>query len=226
MTTHELAGLLDHLREGLGGALKDGAGREFGEAAAAFREFPAKPLKEFVKEIRKSASPAGVAISQEQLIERIQACRVGSGDAPDLLMKDVNKLKQAELQSLLRALVQNPGKNKVAENRLLIRRLLETPTSPSERAQAQSTDGTTDHQIEEGYHTVIGLRDAPSLTIEDLRARFAPIRQYSKPVLDAIARKFGYDFSGGKDEIANRLLESLERMRISQLRGEVIRGPV
>src|SRR5207244_1050125 len=103
MTTHELAGLLEHLRDGLGGALKDGAGREFGEAAAVFRESPEKPLKEFVKDIRKSISPAGSGITQEQLIERIQACRGRNGEPPDRLMKDVNKLKQPELQSLLRA---------------------------------------------------------------------------------------------------------------------------
>jgi hypothetical protein len=221
VTTHGLAGLLEHLREGLGAALKDAAARELTEAAAAFRELPDQSLKGLVKALQKLAAPADGAGS-ERLAERISACRAGRGESVDQVMKDISKLRQPALQALLRKLGQNPGKNKVAENKSLVRRLLETPADASQPPPA--ADEATARQVDAGYRLIQELRDAPTLSIEDLRARFAVVRQYPKVVLDEIARKLGYDFPGGKDEVANQLLLTLERMRISQMRGEVIRG--
>ena len=127
MTTHELAGLLDHLRQGLGAALQKRTGDEFAEAAEAFRGLPEKSLKDLAKDLQTAATPAGGGA--ERLLERIRTRRAGGGEAVDLLMKDVNKLKQPELQGLIRALGQDPGKNKVTENKTLARRLLETPAT-------------------------------------------------------------------------------------------------
>jgi hypothetical protein len=221
VTSHELAGLLEHLRDGLGATLKDAAGRELGDAAAAFRELPDKPLKDLAKDLRKLGAPDGGS-GQQRLVERISACRAGHGESVSDVMKDINKLKQPELQSLLRTLGQEPGKKKVAENKSLLRRLLETPTdSPDSRASA---DGSVQGQVDTGYRFIQELRDAPAMSIEDLRAHFGAVRQYPKSVLDEIARKLGYQFPGGRDEVANGLLDTLERMRISQVRGEVIRG--
>jgi hypothetical protein len=221
VTIHELAGLLEHLRDGLGTTLKDTAGREFGEAATAFRELPDKPLKELVKDLRKLGAPEGGS-GQQRLVERISACRAGRGDSVSDIMKDLNKLKQPELQSLLRKLGQDPGKNKVAENKTLLRRLLETPASSAE--PPTSFDRVAEDQVETGYRLIQDLQATPTLSIEDLRARFAVVRQYPKAVIDEIARKLGYQFPGGKDEVANALLQTLERLRISQIRGEVIRA--
>jgi hypothetical protein len=221
VTTHELAGLLEHLRDGLGAALQKRTGEEFAEAAEAFRALPDKSLKEFAKDVQKAAAAAGGG--SERLVERIRACRTGGGEAVDLVMKDVNKLKQADLQALLRALGQNPGKNKVTENRALVQRLLQTPAD-GEPATAAPPDGAAERQVEDGYRRMQELRDAPALSIEDLRARFAPVRQYPKPILDGIARRLGYSLSGSRDEVAEQLLQTLERMRISQMRGDVIKG--
>jgi hypothetical protein len=223
VTTHELAGLLEHLRDGLGEALQKRTGDEFAEAAEAFRSLPDKSLKEFAKDVQKAASPAGGGV--ERLVERVRVCRAGGGESVDQVMKDVNKLKQAELQALLRAFGQNPGKNKVTENKAQIQRLLQTPAG-AEPAAPATAHGAPDRQIDHGYRRMQELRDAPDLSIEGLRAEFAPIRQYPKAVLDGIARKLGYNFPGGKDEVADQLLQTLERMRISQLRGEVIKGAV
>jgi hypothetical protein len=221
VTTHELAGLLDHLRDGLGPALQKRTGEEFAEAAEAFRSLPEKTLKEFAKDVQKSAAAAGGGV--ERLIERIRAFRAGGGEPVDQVMKDVNKLKQADLQSLIRALGQNPGKNKVTENKALVHRLLQAPAEDGP-ATAAAADGGFERQIEDGYRLMQQLRDAPALSIEELRSGFAAVRQSPKAVLDGIARKLGYSFSGGRDEVADQLLQTLERMRISQMRGDVIKG--
>lgn len=221
MTTHELAGLLEHLRDGLGAALQKRTSDEFAEAAGAFRALPDKSLKEFAKDVQRSAAAAGGG--PEQLVERIRACRSGGGEPVDRVMKDVAKLKQADLQALIRALGQNPGKNKVTENKALVQRLLQSPAA-GEPAPPDWAEGATGGQIEDGYRHMQELRDAKGLSIEELRARFAPVRQYPKAVLDGIAGKLGYSFPGGRDDVAEQLLQTLERMQISQMRGDVIKG--
>ena len=224
MTTHELAELLDHLRIGLGAAMQKRTGDEFAEAAEAFRALPEKALKELAKDLQTIAAPAGGGPGQERLLERIRLCGAGNGEPLEQVMKDVSKLKQPELQALIRALGQNPGKNKVPENKAWVRRFLETPSDGRDPIPSIQTGGAPERQIEDGCRRMRELQDAPALSIEDLRARFAAIRQYPKAILDGIARKLGYAFSGGRDEIADQLLQTLERMRISQLRGAVIKG--
>jgi hypothetical protein len=226
MTTHELAGLLEHLRDGLGPAMKDGAGREFADVAGTFREMLDKPLREFVKDLQKLSASVGGSVGLDRLVERIRASRTGSGESADHVMKEVNRLKQAELQALIRALGNNPGKNRVAENRAVVRKLLEANMGTPEESAGTNVAGSVDGQVAYGLRVFRELRDAPSLSIEDLRARFAPLRQSPRAVLHGIAHELGYDFPGGKDDIAEHLLQMLERMRISQLRGDVIKGQI
>jgi hypothetical protein len=218
LTTHELAGLLAHLAEGLGLALKDTAKRELVDAAAAFRELPSMSMKEVGKILRK---PEVGGVDQAAIGDRVRACREGTGESVDQLMKDINKLKLPELKALLTALGQDPGKGTVAKLKTNIRGLLETSLPPG--ASPPHVE-TTDGQIEEGCRLMEDLRTAPLLTIEDVRTRFEAIRRQPRHVVEGIARKLGYEFSGGKDAIADELLQTLERMRISKLHAENITG--
>jgi hypothetical protein len=77
VTGHELAGLLDHLRQGLGGALTKKTADDFAAAATALREIPDQPLKEVIKGLQKLATPTGGA-GLDKLLERIRACRAGA----------------------------------------------------------------------------------------------------------------------------------------------------
>src|SRR5258708_191990 len=54
------------------------------------------------------------------------------------------------------------------------------------------------------------LRDDPRVTVADLRGRFEPMRQFSKPVLQELGRELGYHYEGTKDEIVDRLRQTLE----------------
>jgi hypothetical protein len=141
-------------------------------------------------------------------------------------MKDVNKLKQSELQAVVRLLGHKPGKNKLAENKALIRTILETPAGGSETAPvspaATHPAGPSAEAVESGVRLMESLRGAKS--IDELRAGFAPLREQPKAVLEEVARRLGYEFSGSKEGVADQLLQTLERMCISQMRGEIIKG--
>lgn len=224
MTTHELAGLLDCLRQGFGDGLKQATKDALSEASEAFRELPSKTLKELVKEI-KSKPGAGSSKKAEvdvpQLIARVRMVRAGTLPATEV-EKELELLKNPQLKEILVSFG-SKGTTKTEENRVRARALLvHTPNGPTPSPELISTPVVDQNLVEQGVELYTRLRDTQGLSILEVRAQFEPIRHYPKPVVEEISRRVGYTPYGTRDEVANRMLSNLEGIKLHQRRGEMI----
>ena len=209
MTTHDFARLLESLRDGLGPALKADAANGFGDAAEILRAEPERSLKDLLKQLRKPTAAKNGGPNTNELIADIRSIREGRGGSPAQVAAALEKLKLAELKTILTAF-DKKAKKTIADNKAIVLSLF------AETAAAPTLDDET------AYRTFNELRESPGLSIADLRSRFEQIRQMPKSVLESVARRLGYQFDGSKEEVANRLLDVLERSRMSDMRGELI----
>jgi hypothetical protein len=222
MTTHQLAGLLEHLQLGFGDNLKTATGMAFAEAVVAFREFPDQPLKEFVKSVRKAngpqppvsraARPAPVDVAAE--IERIRSHRTGAAPGPAVV--DPSRLTAGQLKDILRAFQQPLTGTKAA---LAVR--VQQLTAFNDQVNGTHPPLTPPDQpdpfaVEEAVRIYSELRDSRSLTIADVRAGFERLRGYPKPVIEELARRLQFTPHGTRTEMLDRLLSNLEGIKMSQ----------
>jgi hypothetical protein len=206
MTTHELAGMLSHFRDAFGPNLKTDAAKAMTEAAEAFQSLPEKPLRDLVKDLQKSnAGP-------DALVQQILEAKAGHG-ASDTLLKTINKLKGADLKPLLGAL-HLPTTGKVADQRTSLLAFI--------NGAAAAPESNGDHEAIESAHRLYQQLASSNNTIEELRARFQPLADARKPVLVGIAAKLGYRTDATREEIAERLLQTLEGLNVSRVRNELI----
>jgi hypothetical protein len=220
---HELANLLEHLRDGLGSAIVKKAGEEIGEAATALRGLPDKSLKEHVKDLTKlgGAGP-------EKLVERIRVCSAGDAKTVEVLVKDVRKLLKPELVGLLTALGKPFQGRTVSQLKTDVEAIIRSGGAGTvlNDTKTLGTENPTNNDaaaVERGVHLFERLRDTPSLTIDDIRDQFGSLRKEPKHVLQQVAHRVGFNFDGGRDEIAGKLQEVLERLKVSQVKGEIIK---
>lgn len=214
MTTHEVARWFDGLRNWLGDALNKNAVNSLREVSDAFRELPEKPFKDFVKEVK--SCQGGVS----PLVDEINAYRSGHGGSSDKILTRINKLRSPELKEIAKAFAL-PVKRTVAENRGVLRAFVEgsNGASPSTNGSANGQSG----DIEEGIQDYYQLKNSlGAYTIEGLRSRFESFRRFPISVLQQIAQRLGYHFSGNKEEVYTRLLQTLEGLKMSQVHGETI----
>ena len=233
MTTHQLAGLIDTLRSGMAPLLKaDAAGvKAFEEAAEAFREHPDQPLKEFVKQVRAALAPGNgktagkgkkPAIDVNALIDHIRSARAGEGPF-DPIVAELDALGDKELKTILTAFG-GKGTNGKAKNLERVKALLvvagdtSVPLQPVPPAPA-ATDTTL---VEHGVRLFEELEKDPNVSILEVRARMAPIRQYPKPVVEEISRRVGYTPDDTREKTFDRMLSNLEGIKMSQLRAKMI----
>jgi hypothetical protein len=225
MTTRELADLLDQLKQGLGALLRPEASKAFDEAAAAFRELPDQQLKKVAEQLRKANEPATPAAGKKAgkstvdvpaLIQRIRAAR--SGTATDGL-PELASLTNTQLREVLAAFGEKPT-TKVADNLTKVRKLLHSMGDTNGTHQNPAASDST--LIAEGVRLYNELRDTRGLSIEEVRTRFAPLREHSKSVLEAISRGVGYTPQGSRKDILDRLQNNLEDIKMHQLRSELV----
>jgi hypothetical protein len=218
MTTHQLAHLLDHLLQGFGDSLKSGTG--FPEVIATFRELPDQPLKELVKNLRKAtASPSsGAAGSGPALIEHIRAVHAGATDGPPPI--DPNKLTAPQLKDVLRAF-QQPVSGTKAALVARVRQLMASPATSNDSPPPPVSEFDP-AAVEEGVRVYSELRDNPTLSLAEVRARFERLRNYPKPVVEEITRRLQYTPHGSRSEMLDRLLANLESLKMSQQRMQQI----
>lgn len=225
MTTHQLAALLDHLRQGFGAGLKADVGNDFTEASTLFRELPEQPLKEWMRTVRKgtaapSAKPSKTAVDLPQVIEQVRAVRAG-GTVPETLLSQIESLKSNQLKEILVAFGQK-GTTTIAGNVDRVKQLLTVSQNGSHPTPPPAAPVIDERAVEEGLRTYTRLRDDKSLTIHDAQAGFEPLKNYPKPVVEEISRRLGFTPSGSRDDILKRLLSNLEGVKMSQLRAELI----
>ena len=219
MTTHQLAGLLDGLRAAFGDGLKAGAAGDLGDLAAAFRESPDQPVREFLKAARKPAPAKSAATAGGDVpgvIEHIRKVQAGAvpPSAPDL-----SGLKTADLKQILVEF----GKPRSGSKPDLTKRVggLCAPAAPT-AADPAPPPGADGAAVEEGLRTYTRLRDDRSLTIPDVRSGFEALREYPKSVVEEIARRLNHPTHGTRAEILDRLSASLIGVKVGQHRTEQI----
>jgi len=224
MTTRELADLLDQLKQGLGALLRSEASKAFDEAAAAFRDLPDQPLKKVGEQLRKANDPARPAAGKKAarsavdipaLIERIRSVRAG---AETDALPELDSLTNTQLREVLSSFGEKPT-TKVADNLTKVRKLLQSSGHTNGIHPPAPSDPTL---IAEGVRLYTELRDTRGLSIEDVRTRFAPLRDYPKSVLEAISLKVGYTPQGSRADILDRLQNNLEDIKMHQLRSELV----
>ena len=181
MTTHQLATMLDHLRNAFADNLKAGASNEFSDVSGRFRELPDQSLKDLVKWLRQAASPARAvkvasAVDLPALIARIRSLRESQPDAESAIDLDALKLNNSQLKEILKAFGEKPT-NTVAGNLTKVRHLLRavgTLDSPPLPAEGNSTDSIA---VDEGVRIYNALLADRKLSIPDVRAGFEPLRR-------------------------------------------------
>ena len=206
MTTHELARMLTHLRDAFGPSLKTDAVQGMTDAANAFQSLPEKSLKEVVKDMQKTAGSASL------LVEQILAAKQGNG-AADAVIAAVQKLKGDDLKAVLSAL-HLPKKGKVPDQKATITAFIKAaPHLPDIHGDAEA--------IEAAYGLYQDLSRS-NLDIHELRERFQPLREAGKTILIGVAEKLRHRTDGSREEIANRLLNTLEGLCVSRVKNELI----
>jgi hypothetical protein len=223
MTTHDLAKLLDHLRDGLTAGLTSTAIKDLTEASEAIRELPDMPLKTFARDIKPKPPKAGgkkgqAAVDLPGLIERIRAVKGGTGTAESVL-QEVEQLSSTQLKDVLKAF--NLKGTSTKDGNLARTRALLLGNDPA-TAPSSNAPNFDPALVESGVQLYLRLRDSRDLGIEEVRAQFEPIRFYPKPVVEEISRRVGYTPDGSRDAIARRLLSNLESIKMHQLRSDLI----
>ena len=128
MTTHQLATMLDHLRNAFADNLKASASNEFSDVSGAFRELPDQTLKDLVKWLRQTANPARtVKVASASIypasLPESAALRESRPDAESAIDLDALKLNNSQLKEILKAFGEKPT-NTVAGNLTKVRQLL------------------------------------------------------------------------------------------------------
>jgi hypothetical protein len=78
--------------------------------------------------------------------------------------------------------------------------------------------------VEQGVRLFQELKATPDITITEVRARMATIRQYPKPIVEEISRRVGYTPDNTRKSTYERMLSNLEEIKLSQLRAKMIIG--
>jgi hypothetical protein len=207
MTTHELARMLTHFRDAFGLSLKADAAKSMSEAADAFQSLPERPLRDIVKDMQK---PSG---GPHPLVQQILDAKQGNGSR-DFVVSAVQKLRGADLKAVLTSL-HLPTRGKVGEQKAAILAFIMEPAH-------QASEANDDLEaIESAYRIYQELSDS-EMSIEELRERFRPLRDSSKSVLVGVAEKLNYRTDGSREDIANRLLQTLEGLCVSRVKNELI----
>jgi hypothetical protein len=214
MTTHDVARWFDGLRNWLGDALTKTAASNLREITDVFRELPDKPFKEFVKEVKSVNSSAG------SLADDINAYRNGQGGSVDILCARINKLKAPELKQVATVLAL-PVKRTMTENKSTLCGFVENCKAGA--ASQGSTAKDPAREIDEGLRDYQELKNTlGAYSIDGLRWRFESFRRFPATVLQQIAQQLGYHFSGSKEEVYKKLLQTLEGLKMSLVHGETI----
>lgn len=228
MTTRQLADLLDSLRKGLASSLKSDAGSAFDEAVAAFRELPDQSLKKLADSLRKAnapsttggngARPGNGSVNVPALVERIRAVQAGAATDP---LVELETLNNAQLRTILTTFGQRPTST-TSGNLAKVKSLLRVSPQSNGAGAGQMSEQPDPKLVEEGVRLYTRLRDTKGLTIPEVRASFAAIREYPKSVVEEISRRVGYTPNGSRKDMLDLLQVNLEDIKMHQLGAQFV----
>lgn len=221
MTTHELATTLERLKLLFGDNLKTAASGSLAEAATAFRELPDQNLRTLLALVRRAVAPQPASGSQSVpeavsgVVEQIRAVRTGT--APAGAVVDLSKLKKEQLKDVLREFKQAVG-GTIADLIPRVRQLCARTESAATTPHALPPVQPDAKAVEQGVLLYKRLEQDRQLSIADVQAGFAPLRDHPKPVLEEISHRVGYTPAGSREDILDRLLKNLEGIKMNQHR--------
>lgn len=209
MNTEELAHVFDGLAKGLGTGLKEKEKKELAAVSGMFRRFPNQSVGDFTKFVEGAFSKERNSVPA--LLERIRAYQQGAGEPLSELRQSVTEIAANDLKKIVTALGGKAGKKddnlKFVDAQLAGgRNGASTPTA----SNGFSAD------VDRAYAEYEAIKaDLRSITVHEMRARFAAISNLSKPVLAGLLARLGYPADGGKDEMEHKLLDNLTSIKIS-----------
>ncbi len=227
MNLHELALLLDKLREAFEFGLTASIKRDLSDLTAAFRELPDQSVRDFLKSIRDKpkAAPArrGKAppVNLDELVGRIQQVRTHPDPATlEQLQADIGLLNNSDLKKILRRLQCKTTRETEGNRQLLLQFLRGETISP----YPSTFNGAELQQIDDAVKLYQQLRDSQTISVEEVRNRWAIVAKLKKAAIIEVARRLGFTV-GTRDsgkEIYNRLLSYLVNNTLAQQKAQSI----
>ncbi len=211
MNIEELAQIFDGLLKGLAVGLKEKEKKELAALTAMFRRFPNQSISDFVKFVEGTFSKERNSLPV--LVERIRAFKQGTGEPLHELQTSLVSLGAVERKKLVAALGMKAGRTK-DDNLNLLQSFL---TNSQAEAPAVSEPATAlAAEVDQAYARYEAIKaDLPTITVEEMRARFDVLSVLSKPVLAGVLSKLGYPAVGSKEVIEAQLLDNLTSIKIS-----------
>ncbi len=211
MNIEELAQVFDGLLKGLAGGLIKKEKEELAALAGMFRRFPNQSIKDFVKFVEGTF--AKERNSLPVLVERIKAFKQGAGESLQELQASTASVGAADLKKLVTALGIKAASKKDDNLKLLQTFLMGSQT---EAPAASGSAMDLSREVDTAYAQYEAIKaELSTITIEEMRARFAAFSALSKPVLAGVLSKLGYPVDGSKEAIEAQLLDNLTSIKIS-----------
>ncbi len=211
MNIEELAQVFDGLLMGLSSGLKATEKKELAALTGMFRRFPNQTIGDFVKFVEGSFSKERNSVPV--LVERIRAFKQGTGEPLQELQTSLASLGAVERKKLVVALGMKAGRTK-DDNLNLLQSFL--TNSQSETSAPSEPTTTLAAEVDRAYAEYEAIKaDLPTITVDEMRARFAAVSALSKPVLAGVLSKLGYPADGSKEAIEAQLLDNLTSIKIS-----------
>lgn len=210
MNTQDFAQVIEGMAAGFGRGLKERDRNELLKTAALFRRFRDQSLAnfvEFVEEILRKERGSVTALT-----DRIRNVGKDAEDSSEAILKDVQRLPAGDLTELLRAIGEDASGNK--QQKLDRLRTVVGGNHPPRANGTPQANGQLNDEIQHTYQEYQSIERAlDRLSYEEIRARFAPIAQKPKRVLEGVLQRVGYNALGSKEELAERLLSGLEMIK-------------
>ena len=211
MNIEELAQVFDGLLMGLGSGLKATEKKDLAALTGMFRRFPNQSISDFVKFVEGSFSKERNSLPV--LVERIKAFKQGIGEPLLELQASLASVGATDLKKVIAALGMKAASKK-DDNLKLLQSLLTDDQTEASAASGPTTDLA--HEVDRAYAQYEAIKaDLPTITVDEMRMRFAAVSALSKPVLAGVLSKLGYPADGSKEAIGAQLLDNLTSIKIS-----------
>jgi hypothetical protein len=211
MNIEELAQVFDGLLKGLAAGLKEKEKKELAALAGMFRRFPNQGIGDFVRFVEGTFAKERNSVPV--LVERIKAFKQGTGEPLQELQASLTDLGATERKKLVTSLGMRAGRTK-DDNLKLLQSFLTGHQTETLPPSVPATDLTA--EIDRAYAQYEAIKaDLAAITVEEMRARFAALSTFSKPVLAGVLSRLGYPAGGSKEAIEAQLLDNLTSIKIS-----------
>jgi hypothetical protein len=211
MNIEELAQVFDGLARGLAAGLKEKEKKELAALVGMFRRFPNQGVTDFIKFVEGAFSKERNSVPA--LVERIKAFKRGAGEPLQELHASLTGVGAPDLKKLVAALGMKAAAKKDDNLKLLQSHLSDGQT---EGSATSGPSADLAGEVDKAFSQYEAIKaDLRTITVEEMRSRFAGLSALPKPVLAGVLSKLGYPADGSKEELEAKLLDNLTSIKIS-----------